>query len=85
MMTNVVAKKMGLKVVFRKGVHFSRAGLAEHLNEKYGKKKSGKLFTSRDIQQYAKRGCLPTQYGGHPIKEIKYIELGVFVEVKFNK
>lgn len=76
------------------GIHFSRSGLATYLNEKHGGKifskkdnqvaRSGK-FTTGDIQQYAIRGKLPTQYGGHEIVEIKHKYLGLFVKVDFSK
>lgn len=75
---------MGGDLHLKAGKHFSRSGLAKLLTEKY-EKRSGKKFTSRDVQQYALRGNLPTQYGGHPITEIKHSQLGVFVEVDFNK
>lgn len=79
---NVKVVEGDLKLVA--GKHFSRSGLAQLLTEKY-EKRSGKKFTSRDVQQYALRGNLPTQYGGHPITEIKHSQLGVFVEVDFNE
>lgn len=75
---------MAKEIVLIEGKHFSRSGLADFLNEKYSEKKSGNKFTSRDIQQYAIRGNLPAAYGAHPIKEIRYKDLGLFVEVDFN-
>lgn len=76
---------MAKEIVLIEGKHFSRSGLADFLNKKHNEKKSGEKFTSRDIQQYAIRGNLPKAYGAHPIKEVRYPYLGLFVEVDFKK
>jgi hypothetical protein len=65
--------------------HFSRSGLSEFLNTKYGKKSNGSQWKPSDIQQYAIKGALPSKYGGHPCKEIKDAQFGLFVEVDFGK
>lgn len=75
---------MSEEIKFIRGKHFSRSGLAQRLNEKFGSKGSGKKFNARDIQQYGIKGKLPEKYGGCLVREIKEEYLGVFIEVDFN-
>ena len=49
-------------------------GLVKFLNDKFGKKESGKLFTKSDCQQYVNRKKLPEYMGNYSIERIENIE-----------
>ncbi len=66
-------------ITIRKDIDFTYARLEKYLNFKYGRKKSGKSFTLQDIQQYALRGHLPKNYGGHKIERIEYYDFGLII------
>lgn len=65
--------------------HFSRAGLADWMNENCPEKSNGEKYTSRDVVGYARRGFMPSKCGGHPLKEISVPRQGLFVEVSWIK
>lgn len=50
---------------------FTLTSLVNKLNEKFKTKKSGKLFTSTDVEFYIKRNKLPNNIGGNGIELIK--------------
>ncbi len=59
------------------GKDFTTVGLAAHLNNLHGGKKTGKPFTIGDLQQYSLRGRLPSEYGGHPIVVVTDDQIGI--------
>jgi hypothetical protein len=64
---------------------FTTSKLVEFLNEAYGEKKTGKPFSSNDIQQYLRRGKLPVYAGGHPIQLVENEDIGTkLIEVDFS-
>lgn len=45
--------------------------LVVELNDRFGKKKTGKKFKVEDVQQYVKRGKIPEYLGGNEIVKDK--------------
>jgi hypothetical protein len=48
-------------------------GMVKFLNEKFGNKKTGKKFTTQDVQQYIELGSLPKYLGLYDIERVKGI------------
>ena len=85
-MDNISVYNLGDEyVVLDKTTDFTIPALVSYLNEKYGGKKSGKAFTSGDIQQYLRRGYLPKPYGYNPISKVEEDDIGLrLVRVQFG-
>lgn len=62
---------MSKEIVLRKK---TLTGITKWLNETFKLKKSGKPFLLNDVQNYVKRGQLPTYLGGHEIVADNSIE-----------
>jgi len=73
-------------VILKAGKDFTTIGLSSYLNGKFGGKKTGKKFTIGDLQQYAMRGRLPQEYGGHPIEVSENDQIGIkILSVDFTR
>jgi hypothetical protein len=73
-------------IILKPGKDFTTIGLASFLNKKFGGKKTGKKFTIGDLQQYAMRGRLPEDYGGHPIEVSENGQIGIkILKVDFTR
>lgn len=65
----------------KREIEISPGILVDVLNEKYGKKSSGKPFTWSDIQQYYLRKKLPEKYGGLKL-ELLEGSMGKYVKIE---
>jgi hypothetical protein len=49
---------------------YNLTSLTKYLNNKFGNKKTGKLFNTTDVQFYVIRGKLPKYLGGNKIEKV---------------
>ena len=61
--------------------NLTMSGILRWLEDKYGKKKTGKPFNIQDVQGYVRRDRLPYNYGGYEIRSTnKYNKLYNLIE-----